>query len=207
MAKWKGDISEGNNHLSTVNYNVNNLVLAEYNPRELTTAQHKSLIDSIKKFGLVDPLIVNTHKDRKNVLVGGHQRLKIIKELGYKSVACVEVNLSPDKEKELNVRLNKNTGQWDWDALSNNFDVKDLTDWGFTEDILFGTDNIIEDDSISSPKPSDDNYSVFELIMLHDNKLELLKVLTEIKDAEGIDKQEDALMELISFYKRNREND
>jgi len=41
-------------------------------------------------------------------------------------VPCVEVDLTPEKEKELNVRLNKNTGQWDWDALANHFDVGEL---------------------------------------------------------------------------------
>ena len=122
--------------MTTVSYNVNNLVFAEYNPRELTQDQHKDLKDSITRFGFVDPLIVNTHKERKNILVGGHQRLKIAKELGYKDVPCVEVDLSPDQEKELNVRLNKNTGQWDWDALANNFDVGELLEWGFSEDEL-----------------------------------------------------------------------
>ncbi len=195
---------EGNNHLSTVEYNVNSLIAAEYNPRELTQHQHQSLVDSIKRFGLVDPLIVNTHKDRKNVLVGGHQRLKIIKELGYESVTCVEVDLSPDKEKELNVRLNRNTGQWDWDALSNYFDVEDLTEWGFTDDVLFETNNIIEEDEFRDPRTSDDDYSTFELIMLHNNKLELLRVLNEIKSEKMIEKQEDALMELISTYKKER---
>ena len=195
---------EGNNHLSTVEYNVNSLIAAEYNPRELTQHQDQSLVDSIKRFGLVDPLIVNTHKDRKNVLVGGHQRLKIIKELGYESVTCVEVDLSPDKEKELNVRLNRNTGQWDWDALSNYFDVEDLTEWGFTDDVLFETNNIIEEDEFRDPRTSDDDYSTFELIMLHNNKLELLRVLNEIKSEKMIEKQEDALMELISTYKKER---
>ena len=195
---------EGNNHLSTVEYNVNSLIAAEYNPRELTQHQHQSLVDSIKRFGLVDPLIVNTHKARKNVLVGGHQRLKIIKELGYESVTCVEVDLSPDKEKELNVRLNRNTGQWDWDALSNYFDVEDLTEWGFTDDVLFETNNIIEEDEFRDPRTSDDDYSTFELIMLHNNKLELLRVLNEIKSEKMIEKQEDALMELIRTYKKER---
>jgi len=125
-----------NGKMTTVSYNVNNLVFAEYNPRELTQDQHKDLKDSITRFGFVDPLIVNTHKERKNILVGGHQRLKIAKELGYKDVPCVEVDLSPDQEKELNVRLNKNTGQWDWDALANNFDVGELLEWGFSEDEL-----------------------------------------------------------------------
>ena len=127
-----------NNNLLTVKYDVNKLVFAEYNPRELTQDQHQDLKDSITRFGFVDPLIVNTHKERKNILVGGHQRLKIAKELGYKDVPCVEVDLSPDQEKELNVRLNKNTGQWDWDALANHFDVGELTEWGFSDQELLG---------------------------------------------------------------------
>ena len=127
-----------NNNLLTVKYDVNKLVFAEYNPRELTKDQHQDLKDSITRFGFVDPLIVNTHKERKNILVGGHQRLKIAKELGYKDVPCVEVDLSPDQEKELNVRLNKNTGQWDWDALANHFEVGELTEWGFSDQELLG---------------------------------------------------------------------
>ena len=125
-----------NGNITTVQYDVKNLIFAEYNPRELTKDQHQDLKDSITRFGFVNPLIVNTHKERKNILVGGHQRLRIAKELGYKDVPCVEVDLTPDKEKELNVRLNKNTGQWDWDALANHFDVGELLEWGFTEDEL-----------------------------------------------------------------------
>jgi len=127
------------NKINTVEYSVTDLVFAEYNPRELTQDQHQDLKDSITRFGFVDPLIVNTHKERKNILVGGHQRLKIAKELGYKDVPCVEVNLTPTKEKELNVRLNKNTGQWDWDALANHFDVGELLEWGF-DDSFFDND-------------------------------------------------------------------
>ncbi len=122
--------------MKIVNYNPDKIISAEYNPRELTKDQHKQLTDSITRFGLVDPLIINTHKDRANILVGGHQRLKIAKELGFKEIPCVEVELSLDKEKELNVRLNKNTGQWDWDSLANYFDAGELLEWGFTEDEL-----------------------------------------------------------------------
>ena len=139
--------------LITKQYDVSNLIFAEYNPRELTKDQHQDLKDSITRFGFVDPLIVNTNKERKNILVGGHQRLKIAKELGYKDVPCVEVDLTPDKEKELNVRLNKNTGQWDWDALANHFDVGELIDWGFNEDELQFNEpdeinGLIEDDDV-----------------------------------------------------------
>lgn len=122
--------------MKVVNYNIDKIIFAEYNPRELTKDQHKQLLDSINRFGLVDPLIINTHKERTNILVGGHQRLKIAKELGFKDVPCVEVDLTLDKEKELNVRLNKNTGQWDYDSLANYFDAGELLEWGFTEDEL-----------------------------------------------------------------------
>ncbi len=122
--------------MQIVKYSVNDLIMAEYNPRQLTEDQHQALKDSITRFGLVDPLIVNTHKDRKNILVGGHQRLRVAKLLGHKEVPCVEVDLDLNKEKELNVRLNKNTGQWDWDSLANYFDAGELLEWGFTEDEL-----------------------------------------------------------------------
>ena len=126
--------------MKTKEYKVDSIIFAEYNPRQMTESQHKDLKDSMQRFGLVDPLIINTHKERKNILVGGHQRLRIAKELGYQSVPCVEVELSPDKERELNVRLNKNTGEWDYDALANYFDVGELTEWGFTDENLFPFD-------------------------------------------------------------------
>lgn len=118
------------------NYKPDDLIMAEYNPRQLTKEQHAQLKDSIQRFGLVDPLIVNKNKERDNILVGGHQRLRIAKELGIKKVPCVEVDLSIDQEKELNIRLNKNVGEWDYDSLANYFDVDELMDWGFTDDEL-----------------------------------------------------------------------
>ena len=127
--------------------------MAEYNPRQLTKDQHSQLKDSIKRFGLVDPLIVNKNKERKNILVGGHQRLRIAKELGINKIPCVEVDLSLDQEKELNIRLNKNVGEWDYDSLANYFDVGELMDWGFTDDELQFYEEepeqgLIEDDEI-----------------------------------------------------------
>ncbi len=134
-------------------YKPDDLIMAEYNPRQLTKEQHAQLKDSIQRFGLVDPLIVNKNKDRDNILVGGHQRLRIAKELGMKKIPCVEVDLSLDQEKELNIRLNKNVGEWDYDSLANYFDVGELMDWGFTDDELqFYEDEpeqgLIDDDEI-----------------------------------------------------------
>ena len=82
------------------------LIDAEYNPRQLTEKQYEDLEQSIDKFGFVDPIIVNKNKDRKNVVIGGHQRIKIAKRMGINKVPCVELDLSLDQEKELNIRLN-----------------------------------------------------------------------------------------------------
>ena len=119
---------------------IDSLIFAEYNPRQLTDSQYKQLKDSISRFGLVDPIIVNKNKDRKDVIIGGHQRVKVAKTMGIKEVPCVEIDLVYDKERELNVRLNKNTGGWDWDILANTFDIDELIDFGFDEKELVGKD-------------------------------------------------------------------
>lgn len=99
----------------------------------MTTEQHDHLKESMERFGLVDPLIVNSFEGRENVIIGGHQRLKIALELEMPTVPCVHVKLDPAKEKELNLRLNKNLGEWDFDKLANEFDDELLKLVGFTD--------------------------------------------------------------------------
>jgi len=142
-----------NGQLKTVYHPVGALIFAEYNPRQLTKDQYKSLRDSMERFGLVDPVIINKHPDRENIVIGGHQRLRIAKDMGIEKVPCVELSLDLNQEKELNVRLNRNVGEWDYDALANYFDVGELTEWGFTEDELQfwvdePTEGLIEDDEV-----------------------------------------------------------
>ena len=112
---------------------IDTLIFAEYNPRQLTKDQYKHLKDSISRFGLVDPIIVNKNKERKNIIVGGHQRVKLAKDMKIETVPVLEVDLTYERERELNIRLNKNTGEWDMDNLANFFDMDELTDWGFDE--------------------------------------------------------------------------
>ena len=115
---------------------IGELVGAEYNPRKLSAEQRGQIEDSLKRFGFVDPIIVNTHPKRKNVIVGGHQRVKVAADLGYTHVPVVEVRLTEKQERELNIRLNKNTGEWDFEMLRENFDAVDLSAWGFTDEEL-----------------------------------------------------------------------
>ena len=131
---------------------IDDLIFAEYNPRQLSDDQYKHLKDSISRFGLVDPIIINKNKDRKDIIIGGHQRVKVARTMGIDEVPCVEIDLTYDKEKELNVRLNKNVGSWDYDILGNTFEIEELKDWGFDENQLAGfTDmdySALDDDSL-----------------------------------------------------------
>ena len=133
---------------------IDDLIFAEYNPRQLSDEQYKHLKDSISRFGLIDPIIINKNKDRKGIIIGGHQRVKVAKTIGINEVPCVEIDLTYDKERELNVRLNKNTGSWDFDVLANTFDIDELIDWGFDEKDLQldifdeEKEGLIDDDTI-----------------------------------------------------------
>jgi DNA modification methylase len=138
--------------MKIVDREIRDLIPAEYNPRHLSEKQAEHLEASLKRFGAVDPAIINTHPDRKNIIIGGHQRLKTAQRLGWETFPCVELELDKEKERELNIRLNKNTGGWDYDALANYFEVEELTEWGFSDEELFAD---IEAEEIEA---EEDNY-------------------------------------------------
>lgn len=115
---------------------VDELRSANYNPRKISDEALAQLKESISRFQMVDPIIVNSAPKRRGIVIGGHQRLRAAKELGHKNVPVVYVNISSvEKEKELNLRLNRNTGEWDFSKLKS-FDMGTLLDVGFDDDDL-----------------------------------------------------------------------
>ncbi len=97
---------------------VADLLPAEYNPRKDLKPgdpEYEKLKRSIEQFGYVEPVIWNRTTGR---VVGGHQRLKVLKDCGISEVECVVVELPEDKEKALNIALNKISGDWDKDKLA-----------------------------------------------------------------------------------------
>ena len=90
--------------INIVEVPINELQLAQYNPRKHSKNQAEQLKKSIKQFGLVDPIICNGAPKRKNVIIGGHFRTEIAKELGMTNVPVVYVCITDlNKEKELNL--------------------------------------------------------------------------------------------------------
>ena len=162
-----------NNDKKIINKDIDSLVFAEYNPRQLTKEQFKYLKESIDRFGFVDPIIINKNKDRKNIIIGGHQRCKVAKEMGIKEIPCLELDLDYDKERELNVRLNKNTGDWDFDLLANHFDIDELIDWGFDNKELTGLGEMILPDEKALEEPEINMNVIVSLEMTKERYFEL----------------------------------
>ncbi len=109
---------------------------AAYNPRKWDDNAMTQIKESLTRFGVVDPLILNSAPKRKNIVIGGHFRLAALKELGYTEVPVVYVHIPDEsKEKELNLRLNKNTGEFDFELLAE-FDEAFLVDIGFSSEEL-----------------------------------------------------------------------
>ncbi len=146
---------------------VTDLIPADYNPRKDLKPgdkEYEKLKRSISEFGYVDPLIWNKRTGR---LVGGHQRLKVLEDMGETQVDVVVVDLDEEKEKALNVALNKISGEWDKDKLAllitdlqgsdldvslTGFDQEELDDL-FKEDLKDGVkdDNFDVDKELKKP--------------------------------------------------------
>ncbi len=124
------------NDIAVTYVDVSVLKPSAYNPRKWDEAAIINLKESIQRYGLVDPIIVNSAPEREGVVIGGHFRLKVAKELGIAKVPVVYVQISDiEKEKDLNIRLNKAIGDWDFDLLKQ-FDEKFLADAGFSSEEL-----------------------------------------------------------------------
>lgn len=103
------------------------------NPRYLSKKEAKQLKKSLSKFGMIDKPVIS----HDNEIIGGHQRIALLDDMGIDEVECWvsddETPLTSLEIDELNIRLNKNQGDWDWDILANEWDENALIEWGFEE--------------------------------------------------------------------------
>lgn len=113
--------------MELVKVNINELISPSYNPRDITPEEMEKLKTSIQEFGYCDPIIVNKFNMH---IVGGNQRYEAMKQLGYTEVEVSYVNITDlNREKALNIRLNKLSGTWD--NIKLNSILEDLTLDGF----------------------------------------------------------------------------
>ena len=110
---------------------IKNLKEHPKNPRYITKEQHQHLTNLIAKFGLIEKPIINLDR----MIMGGHQRIKILKKMKVKEIECwvPDQQISDEDVDHLCVALNLNQGQFDYDILANAWNPIDLLTWGFTE--------------------------------------------------------------------------
>lgn len=182
------------------------------NPRIIKDDKFRKLVNSINEFPemlKLRPIVVN----EDNVVLGGNMRLKACLEAGLTEVYIIQASeLTPEQQDEFIIKDNIGYGEWDWDNLANSWDAQQLQDWGL--DVwVSSNDSLLEDDTedieettSSAPKITDEGYSLFEIVMLHENKLELLDLLNQIKREFLFEKLEDSIMEIIRIYKNKNNN-
>lgn len=139
---------------------ISELNPAPYNPRRMTEKQTEDLGQSLARFGLAEPIVINLN----NTIIGGHQRIKVLVAQGIDGVDVMVPDrlLTAEEEKELNLRLNKNVGEWDLEALAN-FSADLLKDVGFDSadlDHIFtaevpGQDDVPEKPAEAVARPGD----------------------------------------------------
>ena len=100
------------------------------NPRFINKHKFKKLVNSVKEFPemlSLRPIVV----DKDNIILGGNMRYKACKEIGLKEVYIIQADdLDEKKAQEFIIKDNVGFGEWDWDILANDWDVKELEDWG-----------------------------------------------------------------------------
>ena len=120
------------------------------NPRQISKENSSFLESNIKEFGLIDKPIVT--KDWQ--IIGGHQRIKLLKKMKAKNVECwiPDCELTDEQIDKLCIGLNKHQGTFDYDILANDWNMNDLLEWGFNEETLMGIFNEEEKESSSKQK-------------------------------------------------------
>lgn len=144
---------------------------ALYNPRvdlQPEDLEYQQIKRSIEEFGYVDPVIINSD----NTIIGGHQRVKVLQEMGYSTIDVIQVDLDKVKEKALNVALNKIEGKWEPQKLDSILqDLKglefDISITGFNEiDLAFDPN----DEWKGMPDYLQDDLSGIKLIVHFENE-------------------------------------
>jgi hypothetical protein len=183
---------------------VSELRGSDYNPRQISANDYDALKDSISKFGIAEPLVVNSHESRNGIVIGGHQRLRACIDLGEKEVPCFLVSLEEEDERELNIRLNRNHGEFDFDALANHFDAGDLMDWGMTARELELDLTMPDDGEEVSPKAKKEKKFEYKLLFNNGDELDQwYEFMAELKLSSDDEEYPTISQKIINYIKEH----
>lgn len=155
---------------TTTQKKLDELIPWDKNPRKVSDKQAHDIEKSLSTFGLCEPIVIN----RDNTIIGGHQRVQLLKKLHY---TCAEVSipstlLTPSQVEELALRLNKNHASWDYDILANNFEIDTLLEIGWDYKDLGMLDDLIDSEPLQQTKQDYDFPCTMEIVFNNKNQLE-----------------------------------
>lgn len=168
---------------------IEELIPSEYNPRKLTKKNERFLQDSIDSFGMADVIVINAN----NHIIGGHQRYLLLKKKGEKNVDCRVPDrlLTDSEERELNLRLNKNLGEFEKELLKD-FDKDLLLNIGFSDsevEHLFDEPTLQGDVEFTTEVLEANNYVVFTFKNVMD--WQVIQDKFDIKTVQSLDSKDD----------------
>lgn len=191
---------------------IDSLVPYARNARTHSESQVAQLAASIREFGFNNPIIV----DKAGTILAGHGRIAAARKLGLETVPVLRVPLSGAAARAYILADNRLAMSAGWDdemlkvemesLLEDDFD---LSITGFSQgeiDALLGGGDELFDEGMElegdegEPTKTKDGYAEFAIVLTIENKERLLRRLNEIKNAEGIESMEDALMLMVEGY-------
>lgn len=194
---------------------ISDLTFAEYNPRIMSKHDAEALKNSLKEYGFVDPVVIN----KDGTIIGGHMRVAAAEQIGMTEVPCVRLDLTKEKEKALNLALNRISGDWDDQKLSEIlFELKnepELILSGFSEsevDSLISsvasTDREIDQNTNKEDLENYKKASIKQVVMFFsaDDYEKHLPRLRDVVEENELGNFTDALIFLLDLYEKNPSN-
>lgn len=109
---------------------IDKLIANDANPRKISRKAYESLKKSLKEFPEMKQLREIVVDENLGIL-GGHQRLYALKDLGYSDVTVKQVfGLTEKQKREFIIKDNTASGEWDTDIIANQWDIEELENWG-----------------------------------------------------------------------------
>jgi 16S rRNA G966 N2-methylase RsmD len=141
------------------------------NPRIIKDDKFKKLVQSIKDFPEmleIRPIVVNNEM----MILGGNMRLKAIHEIGLKEVPIIKAEtLTEQQQREFLIKDNVGFGEWDWDALANDWDPSELNEWGLDVPNMDLTELEAEDDNFEEPETIETDIVLGDLFEIGEHRL------------------------------------
>lgn len=192
---------------------VSELIPNKKNPRIIKDHKYRTLYKSVRDFPemlVARPIVI----DENNIVLGGNMRLKVAKDLGLKEITVIKLtDLSESQKNEFIIKDNLNYGEWDFELIKDQWDLNEVVEWGMdlNLDLEYFSDDQNDDNSDGSDNDNKDNknapdndYTQFELVLLHSNKLLIMKAISDVKAEFKYDKIEDALVHIIKHFNKNK---